>query len=83
MGVLDYVQPAVLEKRIHIGDCIVMVSDGVADAMQGENVQHWLQQAMEHKQESRAANALLELAQRKMGTAHDDMTAIVLRVIQV
>ena len=81
MGVLDNMQPAVMEYRIKPNDCIVMASDGVSDAMQGEDVGKWLSQALLEQDESRAANALIEMAQQKMGNMYDDMTAIVLRVV--
>ena len=80
MGVLESVRPAVVQKRIRPGDCIVMLSDGVADALEGEDAQQWLTQALTQPDQSRAANALLERARRKLGKWHDDMTVVVLRV---
>lgn len=82
IGVLDGVQPAIMEKRIRIGDCIVMITDGIADAMRGEDIGQWLEYALKQSDESRAANELLELAQKKMGQSYDDMTAVVLRVVR-
>ncbi len=82
MGVLDNVQPAVMERKIKPNDCIVMVSDGVSDAMQGEDVRKWLTAALSEPDESRAANALVDMALKKMGNTYDDMTAIVLRVVR-
>ncbi len=80
IGVVDDVQPAQLKRRIKPNDCIVMMSDGVSDALQGENVQQIIQKALYEPDESRAANALVEFAQRKLGNMHDDMTAVVLRI---
>jgi serine/threonine protein phosphatase PrpC len=76
------VMPAVLERKVTVGDSIVMVSDGVSDAMQGENIGLWLNEALALDDEVRAANALVERAQSKLGRQHDDMTAIVLRIVQ-
>jgi serine/threonine protein phosphatase PrpC len=81
MGVLDTVSPAVLDRQIRIGDAIVLVSDGVADAMQGEELTSWFERALAHAEEGRAADALVELARQKLGPLHDDMTAIVLRIV--
>lgn len=80
IGIVDHVRPAVVEQRLEPGDKIVMMSDGIADAMMKVNPQQVLERIAEEEDETRAAGLLLQFGQQVLGQAHDDMTAVVLQV---
>lgn len=80
IGIVDHVRPAVVEQRLEPGDKIVMMSDGIADAMMQVNPAQVLKRIAREKDETRAAGLLLQFGQQVLGEAHDDMTAVVLQV---
>lgn len=80
IGIVDSVQPAMMQRDIAPGDTIVLLSDGVADMMKPELVSSWLLQATTAPDAHAAAGRLVDLAMEQAGGAKDDMTAIVLRI---
>ncbi len=77
VGIVEEAKTAVFSVKLKRGDTVIMMSDGVSDAL-GEELDGALKRAGEEKDPRAAARELIALA-RRMGGA-DDMTAIVARV---
>ena len=79
LGILQDAKPTAYQYRLHSGDILVLMSDGVADAL-GDDVQ--VKKAMEDSlyiQPQRMADALLRNALvAGGGSPRDDMTVMVL-----
>lgn len=82
MGILEKVRPSVTQMQLQDGDVLVMLSDGVADAMGGDEM--WLTREilmMDVRSPESAARRLLADA-AAAGHPQDDMTVGVLRIVQ-
>lgn len=80
MGIVEKVRPAVTNLRLQDGDALFLLSDGVTDAVGGD--EQWLARELlraDLRDPEAAAQALLEHA-RAVGKHEDDMTACVLRI---
>lgn len=84
MGILDQVSVQSTTRALAHDDVIVMMSDGVTDAL-GENMQDVLDFILAAKQikPSRAARMIREAALAALeGEAKDDMTVVVARIVR-
>ena len=78
MGILNPVEPALLSKKLWDDDRIVMVSDGVLDALPGEEKERVMQEFLEALPPAgpqEIADQVLAFAQSS-GGARDDMTVL-------
>ena len=83
MGIMEKVRPSVTKMQLQDGDVLVMMSDGVIDALDGD--EGWLVDrlsAMNLASPSEAAHQIVELAARE-GDRRDDMTVGVLRLYEL
>lgn len=81
LGIVDHVEPVDIEKTLHAGDSILMVSDGVHDRLPQENTCDWLAKAMDGGKNAREkAQKILTQALNIPGKETDDMTVIVARL---
>ena len=82
MGIVERVKPSVTQLQLQDGDVLMMVSDGVVDAVGGE--EGWLQAEL-MKADARAPEAasrkIMEAA-KAVGRHRDDMTVCVVRVME-
>lgn len=78
-GVLNPVEPTLLSKKLWDGDRIVMVSDGVLDAIDGEDKERMLKEYIEEvplKTPQDMAERILEFACSFSPVPRDDMTVL-------
>ena len=83
MGVLTAVEPELISKKLWDGSRIIMVSDGVLDALPGDRTEQMKQLLLEVKNSEprEFARELLERVLRLGGCrARDDMTVLVARI---
>ncbi len=81
LGIVDRVQTMDIEKALHAGDSILMLSDGVYDRMPQENTCEWLAKTLEGGKNAREkAQKLLTQALAMPGKETDDMTVILARL---
>ena len=78
IGIIRDIAPAVLEPELRRGDVLVMMTDGVADALGMELIAAIHELVMTFDEPEAAANSLLEAAKRRSGA--DDMSVAVIRV---
>ena len=82
MGIVERVKPSVTQLQLQDGDVLMMVSDGIVDAVGGE--EGWLQAEL-MKADARAPEAasrkIMEAA-KAVGRHRDDMTVCVVRVME-
>lgn len=82
MGIVERVKPSVTQLQLEDGDVMMMVSDGVTDAVGGE--EGWLQAELlkaDARAPEAAAKKIMEEA-RKVGRHRDDMTVCLARVVK-
>ena len=79
VGILPQARPAVCTARLRKGDIVVMMSDGVADALGKELVAAVTDRTRNAGSPKAAAEELLAFADEKGGRT-DDMTVIVAKV---
>jgi len=82
MGIVERVKPSVTQLQLQDGDVLMMVSDGVMDAVGGE--EGWLQAALltaDARAPEAAARKIMEAA-REVGRHRDDMTVCLVRVME-
>jgi len=79
LGIVEEARPSHVEYRLHSGDILVMMSDGVADAFRDEDeLRHALDDSL-YIQPQRMADALIRNALLASGdTPRDDMTVMVM-----
>lgn len=78
-GVLEEAKPAVLMQTLRRGDAVVLLSDGVTDALEN-GLEKELQQAMSIRIPCDEAARQLTAAAHAQAAAPDDRSAIVLRI---
>ena len=79
MGVLNTVEPVLLSKKLWDDDRIIMVSDGVLDALPGEEKEQVLKEYLEsmpRKTPQDMAERILRFACSFSNAARDDMTVL-------
>lgn len=79
VGVLGTVEPAILSKKLWDGNRIVMVSDGVLDACEGEDKERVLKEFLEDSEwrsPQEMAERILQFACSFGGSPRDDMTVL-------
>lgn len=82
MGIMEKVRPSVTQLQMQDGDVLVMLSDGVIDAVGGNEV--WLNKEIldiDARNPEGAARRIIGRA-RAVGEHQDDMTVGVLRLIK-
>lgn len=80
MGVLTAVEPELMSKKLWDGGRIIMVSDGVLDALPGDDKEQVMREYLESVEEmppQELADQILEFASTFIPAARDDMTALV------
>ena len=82
MGIVEKVKPSVTQMQLQDGDVLVLLSDGVLDAVDGDAA--WLQneiQAIDARAPAQSARRLIERA-AQAGHHPDDMTVCILRLVR-
>ena len=80
MGILNPVEPMLLSKKLWDDNRIIMVSDGVLDALPGDNKEQVMKEyleSVENMPPQELAEQILEFASSFIPAARDDMTALV------
>lgn len=80
VGVMNGVEPVLLSRKLWEGNQIVMVTDGVLDALPGDNKEIVMKEFLESLEEmtpQELADRILEFAVSCIGRPRDDMTALV------
>ncbi len=82
IGVLDEMRPYVTAKRLHPGQMLVMVTDGVSDCFNGDGLPMFINELKALNPE-RTAEAILERALKSCGEQpKDDMTVVAFRLFE-
>lgn len=80
IGVLDEMRPFTSKKKLYPGQMLIMLSDGVTDLFDGDELPDYINDISSHNPEA-AATAILNRALEKAdGVPRDDMTVIAFRV---
>ena len=82
LGILDNFEYSSFKKNIHIGDIIIMVSDGITDSIgmdEKKDLDKYLELIMK-KDPQTIANSILSYALRGQTTVMDDMTVLVTKI---
>ncbi len=80
MGVLTAVEPELMSKKLWDGGRIIMVSDGVLDALPGDDKEQVMREYLESVEEmppQELADQILEFSSSFIPAARDDMTVLV------
>lgn len=78
IGIIKNITPAVLKIEVTAGDTIIMMTDGVADALGMELVASIHESVMCYETPEQIAEALLNTAKRKSFT--DDMSVVIINI---
>lgn len=79
MGILNGVEPVLMSRMLWDGNRIVMVSDGVLDALPGDDKELVLKQYLEHVEEmgpQELADQILDFSVSFIPAPRDDMTVL-------
>lgn len=81
-GIVDSVHPGIIKKLVRSGDVIVLVSDGVYDALAGDQdgIKNYLENNGQLDAEELAKGLLSSALEAYSGMARDDMTALAIRI---
>lgn len=81
-GIVDSVHPGIIKKLIRSGDVIILVSDGVYDALSGaqDGIKSYLEDNEELDSENLAKGLIEKALEAYSGQAKDDMTALAIRI---
>ena len=80
MGVLKCVEPTLLSRKLWDNDRIIMVSDGILEALPGENKEETLKEFLEgsgNGNPQEMADRILDFAASFQDRPGDDMTVLV------
>lgn len=80
-GIVDSVHPGIIKKLVRGGDVIVLVSDGVYDALAGneDGIKTYLENNGQLGAEELAKGLLSKALEAYSGNARDDMTALAIK----
>ncbi len=79
MGIINGVEPVLMSRKMWDGNRIVMVSDGVLDALPGDDKEQVMKQYLESVEEmgpQELADQILEFAVSFIPAPRDDMTVL-------
>lgn len=79
-GVMNGIEPVLMSRKLWEGNQIVMVTDGVLDALPGDNKEQVMKEFLESLEEmtpQELADQILEFAVSCIPAPRDDMTALV------
>ncbi len=82
-GILNPVEPVLLSRKLWEDDRVIMVSDGILDALPGENKEQTMREylaAVSDKKPQEMADRILDFADSFAEHARDDMTVLVAEV---
>ncbi len=81
-GIVDSVHPGIIKKLVRGGDVIVLVSDGVYDALAGneDGIKTYLENNGQLGAEELAKGLLSKALEAYSGNARDDMTALAIKI---
>ncbi|MBD5131047.1 MAG: SpoIIE family protein phosphatase [Clostridiales bacterium] len=80
IGVLDEMRPVVTTKRLYPGQMLILVTDGVSDCFEGDELPEFINGLSAFNPET-AVNALINRAlELSGGVPRDDMTAVAVRL---
>ncbi len=79
MGIVES-EPVVTRRALSVDDSVVLMSDGVADYLNGEEIRA-IAEEVGARNPKAVADGIVESARRKAGDRVDDMTVMVLRLI--
>lgn len=83
LGIVDDVGPLVKKEVISAGDYIVVVSDGISDSFEDDEIFKEELLSLNGKNPQELADQLLERAlSRNKGYAVDDMTCVIIKIIE-
>lgn len=80
VGVLNEVEPVLISRKLWEGNQVVMVTDGVLDALPGEDKEQVMKEFLEHLEDmtpQELADGILEFAVSCIPAPRDDMTVLV------
>lgn len=80
IGVLDEMRPFTAKKKLYIGQMLIMLSDGVTDCFEGDELPDYINDISSHNPEAAAKSILSRALEKSDGEPRDDMTVIAFRV---
>lgn len=83
MGVLNEIEPERISRKLWDGSCIIMVSDGVMDALPGEDKEQVMREYLESLEDmppQELAEQILGFASSFVSGARDDMTVLAAQI---
>lgn len=78
LGIVQEAAPTAVQFRLHSGDILILMSDGVADVFANDMQMRRMLEGSLHMQPQRMADAILQSALAAGGAPRDDMSVMVL-----
>lgn len=82
MGVLDEMRPYIAEKKLYPGQMLVLVTDGVSDCFDGDELPEFINGLSAFNPESAVTDIVTRAIKLSGGVPKDDMTAIAFRLYE-
>ena len=80
IGVLEEMHPYTAKKKLYPGEMLIMLSDGVTDCFEGDELPDFINGISSHNPEAAATEILNCALDKSNGIPRDDMTVIAFRV---
>lgn len=84
VGILENVDTEIYEKRLEKGDCVVMITDGIAESGKSRDNENWLKEILKGGEITTAeftAKKIMERAvENSKNNINDDMTVLVANI---